>query len=194
MTPDAVFGYAPGKVILFGEHAVVYGQPAIAATIDRGIRVAVSLGKKDTDGPVLGSHGAGLPPKARPDPNGEGPEHLREALARLVELCGERARSLSELNPFRANITQGPADYRWSSYHCNALGQPDPLIEPHEDYLRLGTEPAERQAFTGICFGCTSTQSCLRLSGKPPRRTGCLRSLCIAKRKPGPRKKECSLG
>lgn len=50
-----------------------------------------------------------------------------------------------ELNPVRANITDGPADYRWSSYPCNALGQWDPLIDPHEDHLRLGTEPAERQ-------------------------------------------------
>jgi putative transposase len=59
-----------------------------------------------------------------------------------------------ELNPVRASIAEGPADYRWSSYACNALGQRDPLIEPHEDYLRLGTEPAMRQA-------------------KPPRLTGC---------------------
>src|SRR5690349_10926462 len=96
MSADAVFGYAPGKVILFGEHAVVYGQPAIAATIDRGIRVAVTTARDGAkDGPVLKSHGAGLPPRAKPDPNGEGPERLREALTRLVELCGERTRELS---------------------------------------------------------------------------------------------------
>jgi putative transposase len=75
-----------------------------------------------------------------------------------------------ELNPVRANITQGPADYRWSGYHCTALGQPDPLIEPHEDYLRLGTEPAERQAAHRDLFRCTSIRSCLGLSDKPSRR------------------------
>lgn len=91
---DAVFGYAPGKIILFGEHAVVYGQPAIAATLDRGIRVAVRR-RDQADGPVLRSHGAGLPLRARPDPDGEGPERLRKALAVLVELCGERTRSLA---------------------------------------------------------------------------------------------------
>lgn len=90
---DAVFGYAPGKVILFGEHAVVYGQQAIAGTIDRGIRVAVSQREGDhRDGPLLKSHGMGL--RARPDPNGEGPEALRRALGVLVELYGERVKSL----------------------------------------------------------------------------------------------------
>ena len=111
-----------------------------------------------------------------------------------------------ELNPLRANLTDSPADYRWSSYLCNALGQRDPRIDPHEDYLRLGREPAERQALYRDCFGYTSSQRCFELSGKPPRRTGCLAlsyfqqqieaalALRIAKRKPGPRKRECSLG
>ena len=51
-----------------------------------------------------------------------------------------------ELNPVRARMTDDPSEYRWSSYHHNTLGQPDKLIESHADYLRLGTEPAERQA------------------------------------------------
>lgn len=92
---DVVFGAASGKVILFGEHAVVFGQPAIASTIDRGIRVAVSRREGAVDGPVLRSTNAMLPVRSRPDPDGEGPERLRQALAVLRELCGERVRELS---------------------------------------------------------------------------------------------------
>lgn len=92
---DVVFGAAPGKIILFGEHAVVHGQPAIASTIDRGIRVAVTRRPGADDGPVLRSNNAALPVRSRPDPDGEGPERLRQALALLRELCGERVRALA---------------------------------------------------------------------------------------------------
>lgn len=38
--------FAPGVVKLFGEHAVVYGKPAIAATINRGVYVECARGDK----------------------------------------------------------------------------------------------------------------------------------------------------
>jgi len=43
-----------------------------------------------------------------------------------------------ELNPVRAGMVTHPADYPWSSYQCNALGKPDPLIQPHANYKALG--------------------------------------------------------
>jgi hydroxymethylglutaryl-CoA reductase len=95
MTADASFGYAPGKIILLGEHAVVYGQPAIAATLDRGIRVVVSRLPAGAPGPTLRGTGFGIDVQlARPDPEGEGPEPLRRALHKVVELYGDRVRDL----------------------------------------------------------------------------------------------------
>ncbi len=41
-TPPHAMGAAPGKVILFGEHAVVHGKPAIAAALSHGLGAVVS--------------------------------------------------------------------------------------------------------------------------------------------------------
>jgi putative transposase len=51
-----------------------------------------------------------------------------------------------ELNPVRAEMVAHPADYPWSSYHRNALGQADLLVTPHVEYSRLGASDASRQA------------------------------------------------
>jgi len=40
--------FAPGKCILFGEHAVVYGYPAVAVAIDAGVEVSISESSKWT--------------------------------------------------------------------------------------------------------------------------------------------------
>jgi putative transposase len=50
-----------------------------------------------------------------------------------------------ELNPVRANMVQHPAEYPWSSYRCNALGQPDSIITPHYLYAALGGDAEQRQ-------------------------------------------------
>jgi putative transposase len=58
-----------------------------------------------------------------------------------------------ELNPVRAGMVEHPADYPWSSFRYNALGQKDSLITPHDLYLRLGTgEESRRDNYTRL-FG-----------------------------------------
>ena len=49
-------------------------------------------------------------------------------------------------NPVRAGIVAHAHDYPWSSHRCNAWGQEDDLITPHEAYLALGPTPHARQA------------------------------------------------
>lgn len=51
-----------------------------------------------------------------------------------------------ELNPVRAGMVSHPSEYPWSSYSCNAMGQPDDLVSPHLDFRRLGKTDEERQA------------------------------------------------
>jgi len=50
-----------------------------------------------------------------------------------------------ELNPVRAGMVDHPANYPWSSYRSNAIGDRDSLLVPHEHYRRLGSSIEERQ-------------------------------------------------
>jgi putative transposase len=51
-----------------------------------------------------------------------------------------------ELNPVRADMVSHPSECPWSSYHRNALGQPNELVTPHIEYLRLDKTDEARQA------------------------------------------------
>ena len=55
-----------------------------------------------------------------------------------------RCHSYIELNPVRARIVAQPGEFRWSSYRCNGMGLPDPLVTPHPVYQSLGSTVAER--------------------------------------------------
>ena len=49
-----------------------------------------------------------------------------------------------ELNPVAAYMVDRPREYAWTSHHCNAWGEPDPLIAEHESYLALGRNLEQR--------------------------------------------------
>ena len=51
-----------------------------------------------------------------------------------------------ELNPVRAGMVTDPADYPWSSYRANGLGQAARLWAPHPIYSSLGANPSDRSA------------------------------------------------
>jgi len=51
-----------------------------------------------------------------------------------------------ELNPLRAGMVTHPADYPWSSYRYNVLGQPDEVVTPQREYSRLGKTNVQRQS------------------------------------------------
>jgi putative transposase len=51
-----------------------------------------------------------------------------------------------ELNPVRADMVDDPANYRWTSYRANALGQTSTILTPHPLYQSLGASNEERQS------------------------------------------------
>lgn len=54
------------------------------------------------------------------------------------ELYLLRCQQYIELNPVRAGMVAHPAQYRWSSYRANALGEATTLVQPHTVYHALG--------------------------------------------------------
>jgi putative transposase len=51
-----------------------------------------------------------------------------------------------ELNPVRAGMVSDPAQYRWSSYRHNGLGQGDQWLTRHPLYQALGLDDVSRQS------------------------------------------------
>jgi mevalonate kinase len=85
---------APGKVILFGEHAVVYGEPALASAIDRRVYVRVEKTDGDTVEAESRDLGAGtsfsIEDTGNPSP--EDPfRYVRKAVQVAFEHAGEKS-------------------------------------------------------------------------------------------------------
>ncbi|MCA9506897.1 MAG: mevalonate kinase [Myxococcales bacterium] len=94
---QVAFSYAPGKVILVGEHAVVYGAKAIAVPIDCGVRVAVMPRPKEytgAEGPVLRGLGPFFMGEAYLDST-NGPQVLKSALSYLRNNLGKHVSELA---------------------------------------------------------------------------------------------------
>ncbi len=67
-----------------------------------------------------------------------------------------------ELNPVRAGMVRHPAQYEWSSYGANAAGAAVPWITPHAEYLKLGSDGAERRRRYRELFGSTVDSDLIR--------------------------------
>jgi hydroxymethylglutaryl-CoA reductase len=85
-----VVSYAPGKIILVGEHAVVYGAKAIAMPIKTGIRVAISKldEKNGGNGPIIRGIGPFFMGEFSQSSLGS-PQILKSALAYLLDTFGK---------------------------------------------------------------------------------------------------------
>lgn len=99
LVPHADFcvSYAPGKIILVGEHAVVYGKTAIAMPIDIGVRIAFSridAKHPSEQGPLFRGVGALAMNEIYFKDASFGPRVLKEAVQYLFDAFGPEVADL----------------------------------------------------------------------------------------------------
>jgi hypothetical protein len=79
-----------------------------------------------------------------------------------------------ELNPVRAGMVFDPAEYPWSSYHHNALGQSRDLVVSHTEYLRAWESRMKRVKLAIANYlGINFLKTVLPKSESQPIRFGC---------------------
>lgn len=55
-----------------------------------------------------------------------------------------------ELNPVRAGMVSDPGSYAWSSHAANVGLRPDPMLEPHSEYLALANLASPQTTYRGL--------------------------------------------
>ena len=74
---------------------------------------------------------------------------LQNSISKVFQSVGGKYVQYSTtLNPVRAGMVEHPVDYPWSSYAFNAQGESganSDWLSPHEEYLRLESNPMARQ-------------------------------------------------
>jgi putative transposase len=55
-----------------------------------------------------------------------------------------------ELNPVRAGMVSEPGSYTWSSHAANVGLRPDPMLEPHCEYLALANVALPHATYRGL--------------------------------------------
>lgn len=71
-----------------------------------------------------------------------------------------------ELNPVRAEMVEHPAEYPWSSFRCNALGDANALLTPHALWRDLGVDDDERRQAYSALFETAIPQVTMRQIGE----------------------------
>ncbi len=107
--------YAPGKVILFGEHAVVYGRPAIAVPVTQVRACAIVEDRPGSQGLVIQAKNLGLQHRLGMPLHEDHPAYPLEATARhtlewlKVEHVPSLALTVSSTVPMARGLGSGAA-------------------------------------------------------------------------------------
>ena len=153
---------APGKCILFGEHAVVYGHPAVAVAIDQRISVKIQPSPNNLwllDGSSLNMnrnpHIKGLIEKLWPEQFGAPPLsiHIEGNIPRASGLGSSAALSVATAAALRmargrwVSKTDGTQQQYWLEGFGSTITKSEPYDNSHGFFAP--ESPAERYHITG---------------------------------------------